>query len=155
MGAEIVRLNIDWAEAYGWKCPFCGGEIDHLDEDRDHQAGYAEDSYTCQTKGGDLCESAYFVVRWSLIRKGDNGDALTLARWIEIEVDERYQVNPDKASAKEAQLAWERREKQFQDRFNAALELIEDARESLDTEGVLSDEFKVEHRRLKDLAGEK
>lgn len=92
----LLRLNIDWADAYGWKCAFCGGDIDHLSEERDQELGYADDSYTCQDKSGELCESVYFMVRWSLSKRGNNGDALTLSRWIEIEVGETYISNPDR-----------------------------------------------------------
>jgi len=86
----IVQLMIDWAEAYGWKCPFCGGEIDHLSEDYDEDSGYADDSYQCQDKGGEMCDSAYFMVRFSLVKRGANGDALTLVRWIDVEIAEQY-----------------------------------------------------------------
>lgn len=83
--SSIVKLEIDWADAFGWECPLCGGEIDHLDQD-DSEAAYSEDSYRCQEKNGGLCAKAYFMVRWSRTKRGDNGDALTLKRWIEFEV---------------------------------------------------------------------
>jgi hypothetical protein len=84
--SEIISIKIDWAEVYGWKCPFCGGEIDHLNQEDDEDGGYADDSYTCQDKGGEMCEHAYFMVRWSLTKRGDNGDAKTLRRWIDVEI---------------------------------------------------------------------
>lgn len=89
--SKIVEIPIDWAEAYGWKCAFCGGEIDHLHEEPDKEAGTTDDSYTCQDKGGEMCDHAYFVVRWSNTKRDpSNGDALTLCRFIEIDIDERY-----------------------------------------------------------------
>lgn len=80
----VVGLPVDWVEHNGWKCLFCGGDIDHFDTD-DREQKYADDSYKCEDKGHLLCESAYFMVRWSKERRGENGDALTLAHWVEIE----------------------------------------------------------------------
>lgn len=84
--SEIVKLEIDWAEEFGWKCPLCGGEIDHHSEKDNLAEKIVDDSYQCQDKGGGLCERAYFMVQYSLVERGDNGDALTLKRWIEFEV---------------------------------------------------------------------
>lgn len=82
--SKIVKLEIDWAEEFGWQCPLCGGEIDHDHEDDSDE--YTDDSYQCQDKNGSLCAKAYFMVRWSNTKTGDDGDALTLERWIEFEV---------------------------------------------------------------------
>lgn len=149
---ENIQINIDWAEAYGWKCPFCGGDIDHSHEERDEEEGYADDNYACQQEGSELCEYASFMVRWSLVRKGANGDALTLARWIDLAVDERYITDPEKASAKERHLAHEKREKQHKEHLSAAFELLDRAAGTLDTEGVLSDDFKAQLHWLKGVA---
>lgn len=92
MTNTLIDLGIDWADAYGWVCPFCGGDIDHLhqqDEDT-----YTDDSYTCQQKTSDMCKTSYMMVRWSRTETDpSNGDALTLKRWIQIEVNEQYIVN--------------------------------------------------------------
>lgn len=93
----MLTIDIDWEDAYGWYCCFCGGEIDHLHEDRDESAGYTDDSYSCQDKGGLMCGDAYFVVRWSNTQRGDNGDALTLKRFIEVEIDDKYINAPEKS----------------------------------------------------------
>lgn len=64
MTKRLISINIDWADAYGWECPFCHGELDHLDEERDEEAGTADDSYTCQQQGSSMCKNAYFM-SWS------------------------------------------------------------------------------------------
>lgn len=87
--AELLVLEIDWAEAFEWVCPFCGGDIDHLDDDEQGD-GIVHSSYTSQDNGGPMCERAYLVLSFDRNRRGDNGDALTLKRWIEIEIDGRY-----------------------------------------------------------------
>lgn len=92
MAMTIVKIGIDWADAYGWQCPYCCGEIDHL-SDEDNGDGTVDASYNCQSprhEQGELCAKSYFVVRFDKKRRGDNGDSLTLERFIEIEVDERY-----------------------------------------------------------------
>lgn len=83
--SKLVQINIDWADEFGWHCSLCGGEIDHLDEERNNEEGYSDDTYRCVDKGGDLCDRAYFMVRWSHKQRGDNGDSLTLKRWLEVE----------------------------------------------------------------------
>ncbi len=134
----LLSLPIDWAEAFDWKCPFCGGEIDHLDQNPDEDRGVVDDSYSCQENGGDLCEHAYFMVRWSLVRDGDNGDALTLARWIDIEIDEQYITDPEKAAEHERPRYIKAKFKALERNLADAMALLETAREKLDEEGVLS-----------------
>ena len=82
----IVKLPVDWAEHNKWRCLFCDGDID-FHSSNDNELLYVDDSYKCQANGHLLCRSAYFMVRWSKTMKGENGDAKTLARWVEIEFD--------------------------------------------------------------------
>ena len=92
MATKIVKVGIDWADAYGWQCPFCGADIDHL-SDEENDEGTIDSSYTCQAprnEQSDMCGNSYMVVRYDPKRRGDNGDALTIERFIEIWVDERY-----------------------------------------------------------------
>lgn len=93
-----LSINIDWAKAYGWRCPFCRSEIDHLNEERNEAAGYTDDSYWCPDRRGAMCEDAFFMVRWSHTERGANGDAKTLRRWIEVELDAEC-VNKDEQPA--------------------------------------------------------
>jgi hypothetical protein len=98
MAATIVKVPIDWADAFGWQCPFCCADVDHL-HDEDNGDGTINASYTCQAprhEQGELCGRSYFVVRFDTNRSSSNGDALTLERFIEIEIGEQY-VNKETA----------------------------------------------------------
>lgn len=94
MSKLMYDIQIDFADAIGWECPFCGGEIDHLCQDDYPDLGYNEDSYNCQEPKGYMCENAYMVVRWSRSKRGDNGDALTLKRYITVSVEKKH-INED------------------------------------------------------------
>jgi hypothetical protein len=89
MRGQIDQIDIDWADAFGWVCPFCGGEIDHLDDEENEDEGYTEDSYTCQDKKGPMCDHAYFVRRYT----SNGGD--DLCKYILIHVPEEYRTHPD------------------------------------------------------------
>lgn len=86
-----------------------------------------------------------FTVRWSLVRRDHdgNGDALTLARWIDLEVDERYVVDPEQASAGERHRAYVQAMQAASTKLTAALDLLAKAESALDTEGALSEDFKA------------
>lgn len=86
--STLVKINIDWADEFGWHCPCCRGEIDHLNGMIHDEEGYTDDSYQCVDNGGDLCKRVYLMVRWSHTQKGSNGDTLTLERWMEVEFNE-------------------------------------------------------------------
>lgn len=88
---QTVKIAIDWADAYGWKCAFCGGDIDHLHSEKGD--GYTDDAYNCQEQNGPMCDQTYFMVRWSHSRRAPNGDALTLMRWMEVEAEDEYIVD--------------------------------------------------------------
>lgn len=81
----LFQLPVDWAEHDGWRCLFCKGDLDYHSEQA-HQL-YVDTSWRCTDKQHILCNQTYFMVRHSTTRKGLNGDALTIARWIEFDMD--------------------------------------------------------------------
>lgn len=97
MSAGLLKLNIDWVAAYEWECPFCGGDLDHFDDEVNETAGWVDANYTCKQRGSDFCKSnLYFVWRYPV---GANEDTPYIGSWIDIEIDDKYinsrSLNPD------------------------------------------------------------
>lgn len=93
--SQILKLNLNWFEKSGWVCPFCGGEIDHLQDEEDEESMWTDESYKCVEENGPMCPQAYMMRRFSNVLDGDNGDSRTISHWIEIQVEDRLTTDPD------------------------------------------------------------
>lgn len=90
MTIDWITLPIDWYELHGWVCPFCGGEIDHIeDEDED---GYVDQSFRCVSEVGPMCGQTYLMRRYIPADEDDPNDDETVGCWIVLNIREKYHV---------------------------------------------------------------